>query len=358
MYIVLMAGGVGTRFWPMSRRSMPKQVLQIIGSESMIEMTYKRISSLTTPEKILVITSREIKSSIEKLLPEIPKENIIAEPVGKNTAPCIGLAGTIIQARNGDDDVMIVLPADHLVSEVEKFQNVLKMGLSYAHENDCLITLGVQPNYPETGYGYIQKSEKLFKKNGIDIFKVKTFAEKPNLETAKRFLQSGDFLWNSGIFIWQTKRIMAEIDENLPELSANLQKIRNKVDTDKFYPTLKDIYSRTKSISIDYAVMEVAKKVCVIRADFSWNDLGSWEAVYKIAEKDRQGNVVSGKHAIMLNSSNNYVYSKKKVIAAIDVTNLIVVEMDDAILICNKEKSQDVKKIVELLEREELEQYL
>jgi len=358
MYIILMAGGTGTRFWPMSRRCKPKQMLQITGSKSMIEMTYDRISSLTSPDKILVITNSDLKVSIEKLLSKIPAENIIAEPVGKNTAPCIGLAGAIIQARGDVDDIMVVLPADHLVDDVKKFRKTLQIGVSYARENDCLITIGIKPTYAETGYGYIQKSTKLQKKDGISIFKVKTFAEKPNLETAQRFLQSGDFLWNSGIFIWKVGQIMAEIDEHLPELGQDLAIIKNAVNKTKFNKTVRDVYSRTKSISIDYGVMEVAKRVCVIQSDFPWNDLGSWEAVYNISKKDKNGNVVDGENSILLDSKNNYFYSKKKIIAAIDIENLIVVEVADAILICKQDQSQNVKKVVEILEREELEKYL
>jgi mannose-1-phosphate guanylyltransferase len=358
MYIVLMAGGVGTRFWPMSRKARPKQLLNIVGSKSMMRLTYDRIESLTRPEKVLVITNEDQKSQILKQIPEIPAENIIAEPVGRNTAPCIALASAIVSARDGEREVMAVLPADHLVADAENFQHTIQIGAEYAVHSECLMTLGIQPRYPETGYGYIQMNDKIFEKEGKIIYQVKTFAEKPNLETAVLFLKSGDFLWNSGIFIWSIRSILTAFHEHLPELGQDIDKIRKTVGTPDFDVMVKDVYSRTKSISIDYGIMETAKKVCVLRADFDWNDLGSWEAVYNISPRDPNGNVIHSKEHVLINAKNNYFYSQKKLIAAVNIEGLVVVDMDDALLICKKEDSQEVKAVVDYLSRKGMDSYL
>ncbi len=358
MYIVLMAGGVGTRFWPMSRRANPKQLLRIVGSKTMLRLTYERVKTLTDPDRILVITGKNLKKAIEKELPEIPEQNIIAEPVGRNTAPCIGLAAALISANGDSEEPMVVLPADHLISEKRNFQNTVRLAARYTTDTGCLITIGIHPNYPETGYGYIQLGKELHAKGDRKIYKVKTFAEKPNLETAERFLKSGDFVWNSGMFIWRTDSILSEIDEHLPELREDLHKLEKAAYKSSFNRTLSDVYSRTKSISIDYGVMESAGNVCVVKANFEWNDLGSWEAVYNISPKDKNRNVIHGHGSILINSKNNYLYSKDKVIAAVGIEDLIVVEMDDAILICRKEDSQNVKEVVENLSRTKMKKYL
>ena len=358
MFVVLMAGGTGTRFWPRSRKSNPKQLLNIIGSRSMLQLTYDRIKKLTPPEKTLIITNQEQKQKIEEQLPEIPTENIIPEPVGRNTAPCIGLAATVIKKLENQNEVMVVLPADHLIGNAASFIKTIKAGVEYIQSNDCLLTLGVTPTYPETGYGYIQAGDKISDSRGMDIYKVKTFAEKPNKETAQRFLKSGDFFWNSGMFIWKVSHILNEIDEFIPELSEDLKQIEDSFGKRNYNKILKDVYSRTKAISIDYGVMENAKAVCVIKADFQWNDLGSWEAVHNISPKDKNGNVIDSKQSVIINAQNNYFYSSKKLIAAVDVEDLVLVEMDDAILICKRENSQNVKLIVDNLERKDLEEFL
>jgi len=358
MYIILMAGGVGTRFWPMSRKTRPKQLLHIVGTKSMLRLTYERIATLVKPEQILVITNQDQKSQIVKQLPEVPAENIIAEPSGLNTAPCVALASAIVSARGNDREVMVVLPADHLVADAENFQRTIQIGAKYAAKNECLLTLGIHPRSPETGYGYIQMNRKIFEQEGKEFYHVKTFAEKPNLETAVLFLKSGDFLWNSGIFIWSVQSIIQAFQEHLPELGIDLIKIREAVGQANFDEVVNDVYSRTKSVSIDYGIMEVAKKVCVLKANFDWNDLGSWEAVYNISPADSHGNVVHSKVHVLINAKNNYFYSQKKLIAAVNIEGLIVVEMDDALLICKKEDSQEVKAVVDQLNRKGMSSYL
>lgn len=358
MFIVLMAGGIGSRFWPRSRKELPKQMLNILGERSMLQMTYDRIKPLIDDEKILVITNEELTDLVQEQLPDLPVGNIIAEPFGRNTAPCVGLAGAIIQSRTQKDEAMVVLPADHLIADGDKFRKTIQAAVGYAEGNDCLVTIGVKPGYPETGYGYIQRGDKISKKSGHQIYKVKTFAEKPNMDTAERFLKSGDFLWNSGMFIWSTKLIMNEFAHYEPDMWEGFKEISKVVDSATMAEKIFEVYSRIRSVSIDYAIMEVAERVCILEADFMWNDLGSWEAAYNISEKDDAGNVVQAAYSQMLDSKNNYIYSTKKLVAAIDVENLVVVETDDTLLICKKDQSQKVKDVVDALRRKNMDNFI
>ena len=361
MYIVMMAGGIGSRFWPRSRAALPKQLINIFGGSSMLQMTYERVADFVDNENILVITNIDLVEIVKKQLPDLPEKNIIGEPFGRNTAPCVALAAEIIKLRTGsDEEVMVVLPADHLIEDKSNFRKTIEAAAKYASQNDCLITLGIKPAYPETGYGYIQKDKRL---PGIDhyehkVYRVKTFAEKPNRETAEVFLKSGDFLWNSGMFIWMVKSVMREIDEQLPALSEALKKVRGKLKGDSFDEAILDVYSKIKSISIDYGIMENAEKVCVLETMFDWNDVGSWEAVYNISEKDKHNNAIISRDAVLKDAKNNYVHSAKKLVALVNVENLVVVETDDALLICNKDDSQRVKEIVDALQRKELIKYM
>jgi len=358
MYCVLMAGGVGTRFWPLSRADKPKQMLNILDKRSMLQMAYDRIRPLFAVDKILVITNIDLNDQVRFQLPQLPQENIICEPFGRNTAPCIGLAGAIIQRRAQKDEVMVVLPADHLIEDEEEFRATVRSAVNYASEEKCLITMGVKPIYPETGYGYIQRGALISEQDGKPIYRVKTFAEKPNLDTAKRFIKSGDFLWNSGMFIWSTELIMDQFEHYQPDIYEGLQKIVRAVDTPQMAKVLKKEYSKMKSVSIDYAVMELAHKVCVLEAGFRWNDVGSWEAAYQIALKDENRNAISAAAQCVVDSKNNYIYSKKKLVALVDVEDLVVVETDDALLVCRKGESQRVKDVVDELRRKKMMEYL
>ncbi len=358
MYIVIMAGGSGTRFWPRSRATLPKQMLNLFGKQTMLQLTYNRIKDIVNNNQILVITNKELKEGIIKQLPDIPVENIIAEPFGRNTAPCIALATAIIQKRDGENETMIVLPADHLIRETDKFKDCILAAAQYAPEQGCLITVGIKPTYPETGYGYIQKDKKISERLYRPIYKVKTFAEKPDAEIALRFIECGDFLWNSGMFIWTVSAINKAMEEFQPELAESFIKILSKIDSPKMDDAVYDVYSKIKSVSIDYGVMEMATKVCVIEADFNWNDVGSWEAVYNLSEKDHENNVIEAFKNVSLDSKNNYIFSSKKIVATIGIEDLVVVDTDDALLICKKEESQKVKNLVEIIRRNGLEKYL
>ncbi len=361
MYIVLMAGGIGSRFWPRSRSSKPKQLLNIFGQRSMLQMTYERIKHLTDPEKILVITNRDLTEGITGQLPDLPKENIIGEPFGKNTAPCIGIACAIMKKREkeGSNEVMVVLPADHLIQDEQKFYDVLQTAVGYASRNAYLLTIGIVPKYPETGYGYIQRDDTILSENHKTIYKVKTFAEKPNRDTAERFIKSGDFLWNSGMFVWNMDTIMSELEEHLPDLADGVFKIMENVDTENMDESIVDVYSRIKSVSIDYGILEVSGKVGVIEGDFNWNDVGSWEAVHNIQEKDKDNNFINTEKYVTIDAKDNYLYSSQgKMIVAMDVEGMVLVETEDAILLCKKDESQKVKNVVDILRAKNWEEYL
>jgi len=359
VYAVIMAGGVGTRFWPRSREKTPKQLLEIVDKGTMIQNTVKRISDLIEPKNILIVTSKVQKSSISKQLPSVPDENIITEPLGRNTAPCIGLAGLFVR-RMDPEAVMVVLPSDHIMHDEEEFRRVLRLAIWVAYESGRLITVGIQPTRPETGYGYIQVVDEDNSTNPYfarGVFKVKTFAEKPNLTVAQQFLVSGDFLWNSGMFIWRVDAIMREIKNHLPEMNAELIKIDSAIGSEKYDSIVETTYRTIRGISIDYGVMEKAKEVYVIKGNFGWSDVGSWDEVYRISGKDEDGNSVTGQ-TLLQNTKNTLVHAGDKFIATIGVQDLIVIATDDAVLVCKQGQSQDVKEVVDYLRRKQKVDFL
>jgi mannose-1-phosphate guanylyltransferase len=359
VYAVIMAGGVGARFWPRSREKNPKQLLSIIDRGTMIQNTVARISDLIEPSNILIVTNKNLKQAVARQLPALPVDNIITEPLGRNTAPCIGLAAMFIHRRD-PDAVMVVLPSDHIIHDENEFKRVLRLAIWVAYESKSLITIGIEPNRPETGYGYIQVidendgSNPYFEKG---VFNVKTFAEKPNLPTAKRFLESGDFLWNSGMFIWSAQTIMSEIKKLLPEMYSELTKLEPLIGSDQYDSTLEKVYRIIRGVSIDYGVMEKAKHVYVIRGNFGWSDVGSWDEVYRLSGKDENGNSITGK-ALLLNTKNALIYSTNKFVATIGVDDIIIINTDDAILVCKRGESQDVKEVVDYFRRKQMHEYL
>jgi mannose-1-phosphate guanylyltransferase len=354
IYAVVMAGGVGSRFWPRSRERSPKQVLEIIGSGSMISNTFARIQPLVPAEKAMVVTNKLQKDIIHQQVPALPMQNILTEPLGRNTAPCIGLAAKWIH-RQDPEAIMVILPADHIIRNTDEFLRVLQRGVHVAHENDALVTIGIKPTHPETGYGYIQFEDSSEQNPyAVDgIYRVKTFAEKPNLETAEKFLQSGDFLWNSGMFIWKTRVILQEIERYLPELGEQLAKLDPVIGTESYQAALERVYGVIRSISIDYGVMEKASNVFVAKGDFGWSDVGSWDEVVRLTPTDNEGNALRGT-VIAKDSHRNYIDAGNKVVATIGVDDLIVITTDDAVLICKKGSSQDVKEVVDYLRRKQI----
>jgi len=344
IYAVIMAGGVGSRFWPRSKERKPKQLIRIVGENTMIQDTVKRLDGLVKKENIFVITNKIQKLRVKEQLPQIPEENIIDEPFGKNTAACIGLASVIIKSKN-PEAVTITLPSDHLIKDDELFRECLLTAANYAYKSKGLVTIGITPTRPETGYGYIQFDEESIEKN---IYKVLTFAEKPNLATARRFIESGDFLWNSGIFVWRVDSILNEIKNYLPDLYDGLLKIESSINTCDFEKTVVQVYGQLKSISIDYGVMEKSNNVYLTKADFYWNDVGNWEAVYEISDKNEEGNAIVG-DVYTQNTFGSYIFSPRKFTATIGVENLIVINTNEALLICHRNNAQDVRQIVDYL---------
>lgn len=352
-YAIIMAGGVGSRFWPRSREKMPKQLLKIFGENTMIQDTIKRIKKLIPDENIFIVTNKTQKEEIKKQLPEIPGGNIIVEPFGRNTAACIGLASIIINNFH-PDAVTVVLPSDHIIRDVDAFTNILQKAVDFAYKSRGLVTIGIQPTRPETGYGYIQREEKEIEEN---IFKVKTFAEKPNYQTAEKFLESGDFLWNSGMFIWRVDVILEEIKNYMPDLYEGLEKLQKHLLKDDFQKQVELVYGMLRSISIDYGVMEKSKRVYVIRSTFGWSDVGSWEEVYQLSHKDENGNSIHG-NCFIDDVKNSYIHSEEKFTAVLGLENLIIINTDDALLVANRTHSQDVRKVVDYLKMKKLNDYL
>ncbi|MBA7471271.1 Mannose-1-phosphate guanylyltransferase RfbM [subsurface metagenome] len=332
---VIMAGGKGERFWPLSKEKFPKQLLSLIGKRSLLQETVDRLQPLISPQDILVVTRRSLARAIERQLPQIPRKNIISEPVGRNTAPCIGLAAKMIK----EDAVMVVLPADHIIKPRRKFLDTLKKAVTLAKETENLITIGIKPTYPATGYGYIEAGTR----ERRQVFRVKRFVEKPDKKKAERFLKSGRFFWNSGMFVWRKSVVLEAIGKYMPSLYQKLQMISSK-NISKLYPGL-------PNVSIDYGIMEKAKNSLLIPADFSWEDLGSWESLDKFLSRDKEKNAIIGRVST-IDSQNCIMVNRKGLLSAIGVSDLIIVSTEDVTLVFPKGKGQQVKKLVEKLRRD------
>jgi mannose-1-phosphate guanylyltransferase len=355
-YAVFMAGGAGTRFWPLSRRRTPKQVLAINGPNSMLQESVNRLDGLIPLEQTFIVTNRQQFKVMQPQLPRLRDANFILEPVPRNTAACIGLAAIHIQ-RFDPDGIMVVLPADHLIRDVHSFQEKVKTAIEVVEKFDALVTIGIPPTRPETGYGYIQ-----FEDSSRDlpetVYRVKNFAEKPNRETAKLFLESGDFYWNSGIFIWRVEKILEEMSEYLPEIYDQLQIIGDALGSDEYQHIISSYYKRIKSISIDYGIMEITESpIYMVEGDFGWSDVGSWDELFRISPKGVDGNVELGE-AVIIDSHNNYLYSPGRLTAVIGLEKFLVVNTANATLICPLDRAQDVKEIVEKLQKDEKTRYL
>jgi mannose-1-phosphate guanylyltransferase len=356
LYAVIMAGGVGTRFWPKSRQTTPKQYLNLIGEKTMIQLSAERLKKLVPKENIFVVSTKEQEPLITSQLDWLEPQQRILEPFGKNTAACIGLAA--IHLLNHDADaVMVIMPADHLIRDVKKLVKILRQGTELIEEYpESLVTIGIQPRFPATGYGYIQKGE-IIQTNSTTAFKVRAFAEKPSLDIAEKFFSSGEFYWNSGIFIWKAATILDYIEDLMPDLHQGLNTIKAAIGTKKLDAITETVYRQIRSESIDYGVMEQASQVLMIEGDFDWDDVGSWDAVYDIYKKDKNGNVIQG-NVISKDIHNSYIQASDRVVAAIGVEDLLIIDTPDALLICKREKSQDVKWVVENLKRSGLKHYL
>jgi len=358
MYIVILAGGSGTRFWPLSRRKNPKQLMSVFGGRSMLQRTVERVLPLD-PEHIFVVTNKLQAGETERQLQSYGKDHvtIIEEPMGRNTAPAIGLAATVIADRD-PSAVMAVLPADHFVREEEVFRNTLARAEKVA-AHMSLVTLGIVPAYPETGYGYIEADRG---EGEAGVFPVRRFVEKPCREKAEDYIRSGNFFWNSGMFVWRADVILDRIRTHMPDLGAGLACLkipRHGTRGAGIEPEVRDLYGRIEAQSIDYGVMEKAEGVVVIPSSFGWNDVGSWSALPDILAGDENGNLaLDGCRLLSLESGNCLVQGGKKLVALVGVRDLVVVDAGDALLVCPRDRAQDVKKLTEELERMGLDELL
>ncbi len=351
---LIMAGGRGERFWPKSRKSLPKQFLSLTDDgRTMIQLTVERIRPLVDMEDIFISTNRAYRELVLEQLPQLPPENILCEPVGRNTAPCIGL-GAVHIAEKYEDALMMVLPSDHLIKYHKMYLNVLKDGCSIAEKGNNLVTIGITPDYPETGYGYIKFRPEEAEGNA---YTVDRFVEKPDLETAKEYLETEEYLWNSGMFIWKVSTILENFQKFLPEMYSGLEKIRSVIGTDKQEMILEKTFPDLESVSIDYGIMEKAQNIYILPGVFGWDDVGSWLAVERIQKSNENGNVVTG-NIITIHSKNNIIQGGKKLIAAVGLQDLIIVDTDDATLICEKGSAADIKMVLENLKICNREEYL
>ena len=351
-----MAGGSGTRFWPRSKTAKPKQYLNIFGNESLLQSTVKRFSTFTETDKIYIVSNKSQAEVLEEQTPMLPKENLIYEPVGKNTLPCIGLAAMFAEKEN-PDGIMVVSPSDHLIENDELFKDTVLAAAKIAGEQNGIVTIGITPTFPATGYGYVQTAENITGEEGINQFKVERFVEKPDEQTATEYLNQGGFYWNSGLFVFKVSVFLDSVKEFAPELYADLRKIQADLGNPSYEQTLDTIYRAVESISVDYGIMEHAKNIYLVEGNFDWNDLGSWESVYLADKKDKNGNAGSGE-SIFLDSKNSYIYSESGLVTLVGLDDVIVVQEGNTTLVCKRENAEDVKKIVEQLKSENKTNYL
>jgi mannose-1-phosphate guanylyltransferase len=358
-YAVIMAGGGGTRLWPLSRQETPKQMLRLAGERTMFQLAVDRLEGLFPPERILVVTVAEQAEKLRKQEPRIPYENYLLEPMPRGTASVVGLAAVAIQHRD-PDGAMVVLTADHLIQEAEKFRTLLRSALAAARD-DYLITLGIQPTAPVTGYGYIQRGEKAGSYMGGDAFRVLRFKEKPDEATAKRFVESGDHYWNSGMFIWKVGNILEEISRQMTQLSEILTPIAGSWGQSDQNNVLNSYWPEIKPETIDYGIMENAQRVIVLPAiDLGWSDIGSWDSLYDLLPTDERGNILIEADHYGLDTSSTLICSgeEKRLIVTIGVSDLVVVDTKDALLICSKDEAQKVKQVTNYLKNSSMEKLL
>ena len=339
-----MAGGVGTRFWPISKTSHPKQFLDFLNTgKTLFQQTYSRFRQIVPQENIFVVTNEAYRETIKKQVDGIQDSNILGEPTLRNTAPCIAYAMYKIHSMNPEANCVIA-PSDHLIMDEKEFARIIELSFEFAAQKDALITLGIKPNRPDTGYGYIQFFGKM--KDGI--CKVKTFTEKPSLEIARNFIESGEFLWNAGIFVWRSKTILAELEALLPDISSVFKKGSALYNTPAESEYIEKNYPTCDNISIDYGIMEKSKNVFVIPSDFGWSDLGTWGSVYEKHKKDENGNTITGKNVSTYETKNCVIHIQdpNKLFVVKGIENAIIVESDNVVLICDKTREQEIKNIV------------
>ncbi len=347
---VIMAGGGGTRFWPLSRHARPKQLISLTSENAMINETVDHYESVILRGDTYIVTNREQEALMSDLLyPDIDRNHILAEPMGRNTAPCILYAALVLKKTYGDA-LMAVLPSDHYIADLKEYRRVLNLAFDTAESTNRIVTIGLWPTYPATGFGYIRFSENPVAGTSDEVRNLLRFVEKPELLRAKEYINSGRYLWNSGMFVWKTSVILDAYREYMPKLYGQMLGVYDRLCTDSERETIAGIYPQLESESVDYGIMEKAENVLVIPAEFGWNDVGTWDALDDISEPDQDGNVIRGDH-LGIDSHHCIVYGDKRLIATVGIQNLIIVDTGDALLVCDKNNTQDVKSVVEELKR-------
>lgn len=356
-YALILAGGGGTRLWPMSRKAKPKQLLNLLDERTMFQVSVQRLTPLFPPERIYIVTGSDYVDQMKQLAPDIPEKNYIIEPFGRDSGPASALGIAVIHKRDPQATVA-QLNVDHFIGEEALFLDLLKAAYKVANDG-YIVTLGISPSYPATGFGYIRQGDEIETIDPFTVYHTRAFTEKPNLVAATSFVASGQYSWNSGMFIWKSSRAMEEFEHQQPEMYDLLTELRPTIDTSRFTETLESVWERMKKIAIDYAVMEGAKQMAVIPADIGWNDVGSWASLFEVHKLDRFGNLFKGAapERIILDTENTLVYSDR-LIVTIGVDNLIVVDTGDVLFICDKDRSQDVKDVVNYLRSIKRDEYL
>jgi mannose-1-phosphate guanylyltransferase len=358
LHAMIMAGGGGTRFWPRSRAKRPKQFLTFSGDRTLLQGTLDRIEAQVPPERCWVITSAAHRDEALQQLPDVPAAQVVGEPMGRDTAPCIGLGAALI-ARQDPDATFIVMPADHAIEPAQEFRRAVHAAAQLADEfPDALITFGIRPLGPAAGYGYIHRGEPVAQRQGVDAFRVRGFREKPSREVAQKYLASGEYDWNSGIFVWKARTILAELERLKPGIHAAIRRIADAWDTPDRDAVFRDQYAKAEKISIDFAVLEKASRVLVVQAPYQWDDVGSWLALERRNPQDANGNTIQARHVGIRTSGCVVVADAGKLVATIGVSNLLIIQDGDALLVADRRDEGAVKEIVERLKAPGLEQYL
>ena len=359
VHAVILAGGRGTRFWPRSRTRTPKQLLNIVGKDTMLQQTVARLKPLIPAERIWTVTNSEQAAAVRKQVPAAARKRVLIEPMGMNTAVAIGLAAIHVRHAARGNALMAVLPADHYIEQPQKFREIVNAALDVAREPGRLVVLGIPPTRPETGFGYIERTGEPIGTKGLPVFAVRRFTEKPELKLAQEYVASGNYHWNAGMFFWRVSTFLENLKSFLPKTHAALEKLAEFIGTRNYERKLRGIYRKLENISVDYAVLEPATRtqgpprVFVIPAEVGWSDIGSWAAIYQLLAKESGGNVLAGR-GHTLDAEGNFLWSPSKFVAAIGVRDLIVVETPDALLICPRDRAQNVSKIVKWLEERKL----